>query len=335
MFMRFFLLSLLAAAVWAQPAPVPAKPAKPAQAAKPTAAKPAGAKAAPAKAATPAKPAEPVSPVVLTVGGESMTQAEFESLVAALPANVQKDVQAEGGKRRLAERIVEIRTLAQEARRRGIDGRQAVKQQIRLNQDNLLASLLYQDLLAAAKPSAEDLSKYYEEHKKEYDQATARHILIRFKGSRVPLKPDQKDLTEEEALARTQDLRKRIASGEDFAAVAKAESDDTGSGAQGGDLGTFGRGQMVQVFEEAVFTQPVGEVSQPVKSQFGYHLIQVQARSTKTLDDVKADIEQALAPEGAQKAITAIKSAAKPSLTDSYFGPPPAAAPASAPVPGQ
>jgi parvulin-like peptidyl-prolyl isomerase len=328
--MRIFLLSLLAAAVWAQPGPAPAKPAKPAQAAKPAAARPAAPKAAPAKAATPAKPAVPASPVVLTIGAESMTQADFESLVAALPANVQQDVQAEGGKRRLAERIVEIRTLAQEARRRGIDGRQAVQQQIRLNQDNLLASLLYQDLLAAAKPSAEDLAKYYEEHKKEYDQASARHILIRFKGSRVPLKPDQKDLTEEEALAKTEELRKRIAGGEDFAAVAKAESDDTGSGAQGGDLGSFGRGQMVQVFDDAVFTQPVGEISQPVKSQFGYHLIQVQSRTSKTLDDVKAEIEQALAPDGAQKAINEIKSASKSSLVDSYFGPPAAPAPAPA-----
>lgn len=323
-------MSLLAAAVWAQPAPAPAKAAKPAQPAKPAAARPASPKTAPAKAAAPAKPAAPASPVVLTVGGESMTQAEFESLIVALPANVQKDVLAEGGKRRLAERIVEIRTLAQEARRRGIDGRQAVQQQIRLNQDNLLASLLYQDLLAAAKPTAEELSKYYDEHKKEYDQASARHILIRFKGSRVPLKPDQKDLTEDEALARTQELRKRIAGGEDFAAVAKAESDDTGSGAQGGDLGSFGRGQMVPVFEESVFTQPIGEVSQPVKSQFGYHLIQVQTRSTKTLDEVKPEIEQALAPEGAQKAIADIKAAAKSTLTDSYFGPPPAAAPAPA-----
>lgn len=324
--MRIFLLSLLAAAVWAQPAPAPAKPAQPA---KPAAARPAAVKPSPAKAATPAKPAAPASPVVLSIGGESMTQAEFESLLASLPANVQKDVQSEGGKRRLAERIVEIRTLAQEARRRGIDSRQSVRQQIRLNQDNLLASLLYQDLLTAAKPSAEALSKYYEEHKKEYEQVTARHILIRFKGSRVPLKKDQKDLSEEEALAVTEQLRKRIAGGEDFAAVAKAESDDTGSGAQGGDLGTFSRGQMVAVFEDAAFTQPVGELSQPVKSQFGYHLIQVQARTSKTLEDVKGDIEQALAPEGAQKAITEIKAAAKTTLADSYFGP----APAPAPVP--
>jgi parvulin-like peptidyl-prolyl isomerase len=260
-----------------------------------------------------------------------MTQTEFESLIAALPANVRQDVDAPGGKRRLAERIVEIRVLAQEARRRGIEGRPATQQQLRLNQDNLLASMLYQDLLTESKPSEAALAKYYEEHKKEYDQATARHILIRYKGSRVPLKPNQKDLTEEESLAKTAELRKRIVGGEDFAAVAKAESDDTGSGAQGGDLGSFGRGQMVQVFEEAVFTQPVGEISQPVKSQFGYHLIQVQKRTAKTLDEVKPEIEKALAPEGAQQKLNAIKTAAKSSLTDSYFGPA-QAAPAAAPA---
>lgn len=316
-------MSLLAAAAWAQPAPATPKPAtgaKPATTAKPAVAKPAAAQttAAPAKPATSAKPA---SPVVLTIGGDSMTQAEFEGLLASLPANVRQDVDAEGGKRRLAERIVEIRALAQEARRRGINNRPSVQQQIRLNQDNLLASLLFQDLLAASKPTDADLAKYYEEHRKEYDEATARHILIRFKGSRVPLKPDQQDLTEEEALAKTAELRKRITDGEDFAVVAKAESDDTGSGQQGGDLGSFGRGQMVDVFENAVFTQPVGEVSEPVKSPFGYHLIQVQKRSAKTLDEVKEQIEKALAPEGAQKSITAIKSAAKSSLADSYFGP--------------
>jgi len=331
--MKFFLLSLLAAAAWAQPAPAPAKTAKPAKPAKAAPAKAVPARATPAKsaAAKRAQPAAPASPAVLDVAGESMTQAEFESLIEALPANVRQDVAAPGGKRRLAERIVEIRALAQEARRRGIDTRPAVQQQLRLNNDNLLASLLFQDLVAEAKPSPEAMSKYYEEHKKEYDQAAARHILIRFKGSRVPLKKDQKDLSEEEALAKTAELRGRIVKGEDFAAVAKAESDDTGSGAQGGDLGSFGRGQMVQVFEDAVFTQPVGEISQPVKSQFGYHLIQVQNRSTKALADVAPEIEKALAPEGAQQRAAAIKSAVKSSLNDSYCGPappPPAAQPA-------
>lgn len=81
-----------------------------------------------------------------------------------------------------------------------------------------------------------------------------------------------------EALALANELRERILAGEDFAALAQAYSDDTGSGANGGDLGWFGRGMMVPTFEEAAFSLPVGEISEPVKTDFGYHLIEVLER---------------------------------------------------------
>ncbi|HEV2148035.1 MAG TPA: peptidylprolyl isomerase [Longimicrobiaceae bacterium] len=87
------------------------------------------------------------------------------------------------------------------------------------------------------------------------------------------------------ALQRAQQVRAELAGGADFAEVAKRESADPGSAAQGGDLGTFGRGQMVQAFDEAAFSLPVGEISQPVLSPFGYHVIQVQER---TGDQAKA-----------------------------------------------
>src|SRR5438093_795614 len=108
-----------------------------------------------------------------------------------------------------------------------------------------------------------DARKYYDAHKSEYERVKARHILIRFKGSPVPA-GDKKDLTEEEALAKSKALREKIAGGADFATLAKAESDDTGSGANGGDLNFFGHGQMVPAFEQVAFKLPVGEVSEPV-----------------------------------------------------------------------
>jgi hypothetical protein len=196
-----------------------------------------------------------------------------------------------------------------------------------------MASLLYQHLSETKKPTDAEVSGYYDAHKGEYENAKARHILIRFQGSRVPLKQDQKDLSEAEALAKTQAIRDRIAKGEDFAAVAKAESDDTGSGAQGGDLGSFGRGRMVPVFDQAAFSLPINELSQPVKSPFGFHLIQVQERSSKPLAEVKAEIEKRLTTENAQKAMDAYKTAAKATLDESYFGAPASAAP-PVPAPG-
>lgn len=79
-------------------------------------------------------------------------------------------------------------------------------------------------------------------------------------------------------LALANELRQRLLAGEDFAALAAEYSDDPGSAANGGDLGWFGKGQMVAPFEEAAFSLPIGEISEPVKSDFGYHLIEVLER---------------------------------------------------------
>lgn len=73
-------------------------------------------------------------------------------------------------------------------------------------------------------------------------------------------------------------LRQRILDGEDFAEIAQAESADTGSAREGGSLGTFNRGQMEPAFDEAVFSLPIGEVSEPVQTPFGFHLIRVDSR---------------------------------------------------------
>jgi parvulin-like peptidyl-prolyl isomerase len=97
------------------------------------------------------------------------------------------------------------------------------------------------------------------------EQVWARHILVG---------------TEAEAKAALQLINQGI----DFAEVARKYSKDTGSGANGGDLGWFGKGMMVPEFEEATFKLKIGEISEPVKSQFGYHIIQVLGRQELPLD---------------------------------------------------
>ena len=90
-------------------------------------------------------------------------------------------------------------------------------------------------------------------------QAEARHILVE---------------TEEEC----EQLKTQIAGGADFADIAKQHS-SCPSGSKGGDLGSFGPGQMVPEFDEVVFSAPVNEVQGPVKTQFGYHLLEITSRT--------------------------------------------------------
>jgi len=85
--------------------------------------------------------------------------------------------------------------------------------------------------------------------------------------------------TEEEA----QEIRDRIEAGEDFADLAAEVSLDTGSGAQGGDLGFVPRGRFVPSIDEAVFSLPIGELSEPIESDFGWHLVEVLEREEREL----------------------------------------------------
>jgi peptidyl-prolyl cis-trans isomerase D len=116
--------------------------------------------------------------------------------------------------------------------------------------------------------------EYYNSHLQEFqaaEEVSARHILVRPKS--------QDDAGWKEAETRARDARARAATaGADFAAVAKQLSDDAGSKEGGGELGWFSRGRMVKEFEDAVFALQVGQVSEPVKSQFGYHIIKLEGR---------------------------------------------------------
>ena len=79
---------------------------------------------------------------------------------------------------------------------------------------------------------------------------------------------------------------------------------------------------MVPSFDQAVFTLPIGEISQPVKSQFGWHLIQVQERKERDFAAVRAEIEMRIQTENAQKAMQAFKTSTKLALDETYFGKP-------------
>jgi peptidyl-prolyl cis-trans isomerase C len=263
-------------------------------------------------------------PVVFTAAGESMTRSQFEHLLSTLPQQTRTQTATPEGKRMLADRLADLKILAQEARSRGLQSNPEVANELKTQEDSLLANVMFQQLVQSAQPNEAELKAAYEarQAKGDFDQAKARHILVRIQGSRIPVRKDQKDLTDAEALARAQALRERLVKGEDFAALAKTESDDTVSGAKGGDLGTLGRGRMIPDFEKAVFALKAGDISEPVKTQYGYHLIQVQERTVTPFEKVKPDLERDLKNEMATRTLRAMREKSNVKFNPDYFGMP-------------
>jgi peptidyl-prolyl cis-trans isomerase D len=126
-------------------------------------------------------------------------------------------------------------------------------------------------LRAQAKVEDAEVAKYYEEHPDEFrqeEQVRARHILLQVGEARS----DAQARTEIEA------IRQQIAGGADFAKLAAERSDDPGSKGRGGDLGLFGRGRMIKEFEDAAFGGEPGKLLGPIRTSFGYHLLEVTER---------------------------------------------------------
>ena len=279
----------------------------------------------------PSTPAVAPDKVVISVGDQKLTYQQFQAIIDALPEQYRAAARG-AGRRQLADNLVRVMVLAQEGKRLGLDTAPSFKTQVEFQTQNILAGLAAERINKETKVSDADVKAYYDAHVNEFEQVHARHILIRFQGSQVPVRPGQKDLGDAEALAKAQELRKKILDGGDFNAIAIQESDDTGSGAKGGDLGTFRHGQMVPSFEQAAFAQKVGEVGEPVKSQFGYHIIKVESHEKRSFEEVRPEIEGRMRPEATQKAFKALEEKANVMVDPEAFPPmtPMAAPPAPA-----
>jgi peptidyl-prolyl cis-trans isomerase C len=279
-----------------------------------------------------AAPADP-NAVVITVGDHKITASQFLEMTKALNPQMQ-DAARGPGRRQFAQNLVELSLLTQAAVKAGIDQQPEAREKIEFFRENVLAQAMFEDLQKTVAISDAEIQAYYDKHKSEYETLTARHILIRMKGSPVPAAPGKAELSDDEAKAKAASIRKRIVGGEDFAKIAKEESDDTSSGEKGGDLGEFKHGMMVPPFETAAFAMKVGDISEPVQTPFGYHVIHLQSRVVKSLADVKADILAQLRPEKAREAVSAMLNKTKVEISDAFFGPDPAAVPPpAAPTP--
>src|SRR5580700_8211882 len=173
----------------------------------------------PAPPPAPSAPVKPPQPdkVILTIGATKLTEAQYETLVAALPQQYQTYAHG-AGKRQFAESLAQLVILSGEAEKRNLDKEPKVQEQIKFQRENLLAQAMFEDLQNGIKVDDAAVAKFYDAHKNEYESVKAKHILIRVKGAPMPGAEGKPELTDEQALAKAQDIRKKLVAGGDFAA---------------------------------------------------------------------------------------------------------------------
>ena len=151
----------------------------------------------------------------------------------------------------------------------------------------------------------DELQSYYNQHRDQYrmaEQAKVSHILIKTPLPGPDGKVDEKGVAE--AQRRAEDLLKQLKAGAKFEDLARKYSEDPGSAKEGGSLGWIGKGRTVPEFEKAAFSLPKGQISDLVKSSYGFHIIRVDDRQDahmKTLEEVKDQIEPILKQQKAQQ----------------------------------
>ena len=254
------------------------------------------------------------STAVIEASGLKLTKAEFEELASG-QENSNANLAKPAVRKALGVEFGKAFALEAEARRRKMDQDPKIKLKIRAFTQELMAAELLEDVRDDYLKDEVKLKAIYEQKKQIYDLPRVRQILIRTKGSPLALRAGFRELSVEEARTKATALRAQLAAGADFAKLAKAESDDFGSKETGGDMGFLRRGTSDANFEDAAFRLPTGQVSNLIKTEFGFHIIKVEERQPMTFETVR----KMLASELAHKDLDAIIMNGY-KLNQEYFG---------------
>jgi peptidyl-prolyl cis-trans isomerase C len=258
--------------------------------------------AAPPAAAAPA-PAAPIDPkaVVATVDGKSITEADLGFIAQDLGQQLQQ-VPQDQLRAYLLTQLIGNKLIAGAAAKGGLDQTDDYKAYIAYLTDHALnQAFIREDVVASVTP--DQIKAEYDKEVAaipDEDEVHARHILVS---------------SEDDAKA----IKAQLDGGADFATLAKAKSIEPGAKDSGGDLGYFKAGQMVKPFADAAFAMKVGEISQPVQTQFGWHIIKVEDRrkaAKPTLQDMTQQISQTLYVAKYRELLQNLRAAAKIDIPD-------------------
>jgi peptidyl-prolyl cis-trans isomerase C len=221
--------------------------------------------------------------VLASVNGKEITEVDIKEAISRFPQDKQQYLLSEQGNKQLLDQIISFELVYNDSKEKGLEDDSEYKSQLEAMKKEILTQLGIKRILDGVSVNEQEAKEYFEANKdkfKDQGKVSAKHILVE---------------TEENA----QKIKEEIEGGKAFEDAAK-EYSTCPSKEQGGNLGSFSRGQMVPEFEDASFKQEIGVVGNPVKTQFGYHLIKVENRTeekAKNFDEVKDMIINGLTQE--------------------------------------
>lgn len=263
--------------------------------------------------------------VVMRVNGEPITDREFNLFILSAPEEARAFYGTPAGRRALADELVKLKVLQQEAKRLGVTDDPEVKSQIAMATAQITAGRALEKL--ADQKSEGRIRAAYE--KEKANAVSLRHILVAYQGGQVPPREGAQPLSAEAAMQKAKAIEAKLRAGADFAQTARAESDDTQSGAEGGSLGPARPEMLPPDIAGVVSKLKAGDMSAPVRTQFGIHIFKVEQPS---LEDLRPALRQKVRQEAAEEEVKRLQGTAKVDLDPKFFPPAPAApAPPAAP----
>ena len=241
--------------------------------------------------------AQAPDPVIAKVNGAEIRQSDLQLAEEDIGPNLPQGIAGDAKREYLISYMTDMILLAQDAEVQGTSASDDFKRRFAIMRNKVLMELLLRNV--AQKAVTDDaMRKVYDDATKQMateEEVSARHILVK---------------TEDEAKAVVADLKK----GADFAETAKTKSTEPGAAQSGGDLGYFTKEQMVPEFAEAAFKLEKGKISEPVKSQFGWHIIKLEDRRKKpvpTFEQVKDQLETFVARKAQSDLVAKLRASAK------------------------
>jgi len=210
----------------------------------------------------------PENPVIAKVNKTTITKKDFLEEISRVPEWARDGFEGEEGKKQFLEELIKRELIYQDAKKKRLHkDKEFLKKVEEFKKMTLISLILQKEIEEKTPPVTEaEMREFYNKNRDKFRKDTkirASHILVN---------------TKEEA----KKILARIKKGESFSKLARSFSKDRNSAQKGGDLGFFGRGQMVPEFERVAFNLEVGEISDPVRTRFGYHIIKVTDKKEGT-----------------------------------------------------